>query len=393
MKPQDKPCQVEAWLEALGAPGADRDYQPGHTRVLALIQAAQEQGFTFHQPKLRIRVAGTNGKGSTAHFLAQALQNNGYQVGLYTSPHILTFHERIQVNGKPVAQDDLMRLMTLVMPLALDVKASYFETATVLALMYFSQRKVDVEILEAGVGARFDATTAVPADMALLASVGLDHQAWLGDSLEAITRDKAYVFEGCAIKLSMKQSPEVEKVLDEVVQDVVYAQAWDMPLTMCGEHQRYNAGLAFAALQQMRLYLPDLDMTKAEHGIQHTQIPGRLEQVQHQGHTFILDAAHNEHAIQALLPSLKGMQRFDVIFLATREDRDLSSCVASLEAYAGKVVVMTGQKPYIYQSITEALDTEVVAYPQGRFLVLGSFLTLNETLSWFKAASKAGLKV
>ncbi len=384
MKPQDKPCQVEAWLEALGAPGADRDYQPGHTRVLALIQAAQEQGFTFHQPKLRIRVAGTNGKGSTAHFLAQALQDNGYQVGLYTSPHILTFHERIQVNGKPVTQNDLMRLMTLVMPLALDVQASYFETATVLALMYFSQRKVDVEILEAGVGARFDATTAVPADMALLTPVGLDHQAWLGDTLEAIAYDKAYVFEGCPTKLSTKQSLEVEQVLDEVAQDMIYTPAWRMPLAMLGEHQKHNAGLAFAALQHMHTYLPDLDITKAEHSIQHALIPGRLEDVQHQGHTFILDAAHNEHAIQALLPTLKDMQRFDVIFLATREDRDLSGCVALLKSYTDKIVVMTGQKPYRYQSIKEALDKEVVTHQQGYFLILGSFLTLNEALSWFQ---------
>ncbi len=388
VKPQDKPCQVEAWLEALGAPSADRDYQPGHARVLALLQAAQEQGFTFHKPKLRIRIAGTNGKGSTAHFLAYALQANGYHVGLYTSPHILTFHERIQVNGMPIVQDDLMRLMAMVMPLALEKKASYFETAAVLALLHFSQQKVDVEILEAGVGAHFDATTAVPADMALLTSIGLDHQAWLGDTLEAIARDKAYVFKGCATKLSMKQSLEVERVLGEVVQDVVYTQAWDMPLAVLGEHQKHNAGLAYAALQHMHTYLPDLDITKAEHSIQHALISGRLEQVQHQGHTFILDAAHNEHAIQALLPTLKDMQRFDVIFLATREDRDLSGCVARLEAYAGKVVVMTGLKPYIYQSITEALDAEVVAYPQGRFLVLGSFLTLNETLSWFKAGFK-----
>jgi folylpolyglutamate synthase/dihydropteroate synthase len=96
-----------------------------------------------------------------------------------------------------------------------------------------------------------------------------------------------------------------------------------------------------------------------------------------------LDAAHNAHAIQALLPTLQQMPPFDVIFLATREDRDLSDCLALLQPLAQKVVRLTGDKPHDCPSLTHALDAEVGAYQGGRFLVLGSFLTLNETLNWF----------
>jgi len=388
VKQQDKPCQVEAWLEALGAPSADRDYKPGHARLLALVEAIKAQGFSFHKPKIRIRIAGTNGKGSTANFLAQALVAQGFNVGLYTSPHIQTFHERICVNQQTIPHDSLHTLMMQVMPLALEIGTSYFETATVLALMYFSQEKVDVEILEAGVGAKLDATTAVPADIALLTAIGLDHQAWLGDTVEAITREKAYVFKGCSIKLSLMQQAQVKQVLDEVAGDVVYTEPLAEPLQMLGEHQKHNAGLAFAALDAMALSMPALNMAQAKASITSASIAGRLEVVQFQGHTFILDAAHNEHAIQALMPTLQAMPQFDVVFLATREDRDLSHCVDQLALYADKVVVMTGEQPYIYPSLSDALDAEVQRYIQGRFLVLGSFLTLHESLSWFKSGKK-----
>ncbi|MDX8405348.1 MAG: bifunctional folylpolyglutamate synthase/dihydrofolate synthase, partial [Mariprofundus sp.] len=147
----------------------------------------------LHRPQLRIRVAGTNGKGSTASMLAAALQSSGLSVGLYTSPHLLCFNERIRLQGVPVADDVLYGAMQRLMPIALQAGASYFETATALALDIFANAGVDVEILEAGVGARLDATTAVAADMALLTPIGLDHQAWLGDSVAAVASEKAYV--------------------------------------------------------------------------------------------------------------------------------------------------------------------------------------------------------
>ncbi len=380
-----KPSDIEAWLGALGAPSADRDYKPGHARIQALIKALERKSNVFLKPKVRIRIAGTNGKGSTANFLAAALQANGLCVGLYTSPHILQFHERIKVDGTMVSDEALLDMMSDVMPLALEVGTSYFETATVLALLYFSQQQVDVEILEAGVGAKLDATTAVAADVGLLTPVGLDHQDWLGGTLESITQEKVYIFQGCNICISAPQVHEVRQVLNTQSEAITYAPLFEGRLEVIGEHQHINAGLAFAAMRQLASLLHDLDTNKAKQAIKQIQIDGRLQQVQLQGHTFWLDAAHNNHAIQALLPTLKAMDGlFDVIFVATREDRDLSGVVVGLQPLTNKVVRLTGEEEHDYTDIHQALDAEINRVQGGKFLVLGSFVTIAQTLAWLK---------
>jgi len=382
---QDKPRSVEAWLEALGMPSADRNYLPGHERVQMLLNAAEKEGFSFHRPVLRIRVAGTNGKGSTAHFLAQALQHCGYKVGLYTSPHILQFHERMRIQGVPIANTELSELMAKMIPLALKVGASYFETATVLALSYFSMQQVDVEILEAGVGAKLDATTAVPADVGVLTPVALDHQAWLGDDLLSIAQDKAHVFQGCTIRVSAPQTSAVEQVLTQVDGHIAEAKPLAEPLAMRGVHQQENAGLAWQVLQQIQANhhaFSTLDLSACLQALKQTNIAGRMQVVSYLGHKFFLDAAHNSHAIEALLPTLAGFgQMFDVMILCTREDRDLTDCVPKLKPFTHNMVVMTGQR-HDYASVEEALDVEVKAITSGRFLILGSFVTLGLVQQW-----------
>jgi len=385
---QNKPRSVEAWLEALGLPSADRNYLPGHKRVQMLLDTAKKEGFLFHRPLLRIRVAGTNGKGSTAHFLAQALQACGYKVGLYTSPHIVHFHERMRIQGVSISNTQLTQLMQKIMPLALDVGASYFETATVLALSYFSMQQVDIEILEAGVGAKLDATTAVPADVGILTPVALDHQDWLGDDLVSIAQDKAYVFQGCALKVSALQTPEVKQVLSQLDCNILEAEPLVEPLAMLGIHQQENAGVAWQVLQQLQRHhraFSSLDLNGCLQVLKQTSIAGRLEACTYLQHTFWLDAAHNSHAIQALLPTLASFEHvFDVIILCTRQDRDLSECVPKLKPFAHKIVVMTGCGKHTYTSVEQALQEETNAVVSGRFLVLGSFITLGSVLKWME---------
>ncbi|MDQ7002052.1 MAG: Mur ligase family protein [Ghiorsea sp.] len=383
---QDKPLSVEAWLAALGLPSADRNYLPGHERVQMLLDAAAEVGIVFHHPLLRIRVAGTNGKGSTSHFLAQALQASGYKVGLYTSPHIVHFHERMRIDNVSIPNAELIDLMAQLMSIALDVGASYFETATVLALSFFSMHQVDVEILEAGVGAKLDATTAVVADVGVLTPVALDHQNWLGDNLTAIAQDKSYVFQGCAIKVSAPQEVEVKQVLASLGSGIIDAKPLAEPLALLGAHQQENAGVAWQTLQQLQRThkaFSTLDLTQCLQVLKQTTIVGRLQVCAYLQHTFWLDAAHNTHAVDALLPTLSSLtHRFDVIILCTRDDRDLSDCVPKLKPLAHKMVVMTGDADYAYPSIEAALATETTRLTSGRFLILGSFMTLGAVLRW-----------
>ncbi|WP_051938239.1 bifunctional folylpolyglutamate synthase/dihydrofolate synthase [Ghiorsea bivora] len=385
---QDKPRSVEAWLEALGLPSADRNYLPGHERVQMLLDAAKKEGLPFQRPLLRIRVAGTNGKGSTAHFLAQGLQTCGYKVGLYTSPHIQQFHERMRIQGISISNAQLTHLMAKIMPLALDVGASYFETATVLALSHFSMQQVDVEILEAGVGAKLDATTAVPADVGVLTPIALDHQDWLGDDLISIAQDKAYVFQGCTLKVSAPQTSEVKQVLSNLDCNIIEAKPLVEPLAMLGMHQQENAGVAWQVLQQLQCNhhaFISLDLNGCLQVLKQTNIAGRLQVCTYLQHTFWLDAAHNSHAIQSLLPTLASLGYiFDAIILCTRQDRDLSDCVPKLKPFTHKMVVMTGHGKHTYTSLEDALQAETKAITSGRFLVLGSFVTLGSVLQWME---------
>ncbi|MDQ6994088.1 MAG: bifunctional folylpolyglutamate synthase/dihydrofolate synthase [Mariprofundaceae bacterium] len=378
-----KPQSIDVWLEQLGKPSADRDYLPGHERMHGLLEP-----FQLPSPKLRIRVAGTNGKGSTSFMLASALQACGLSVGLYTSPHILEFNERIRINQIPMASNDLLTLLEQIMPHALAIGASYFEVATALALLYFSQQQVDVEILEAGVGARLDATTAVPADMGLLTPIALDHEAWLGSTLKEIAYEKSYVFHHCAYAISVEQTIDINDFLKTSYPRMCFAKPFEKKLGSQGNHQKTNAGLAYAAIQTLlknKHIMGDLNTCKQ--AISQVCMVGRLQRISYQQATIYLDAAHNRHAIEALLTSLDAMQDpLDAILVYTRDDRDLQDCFELLKPFTSQLISDRDSK-YLsacMPSVEEALAQVLHHHVKAHILVLGSFLTVAASLRWIK---------
>lgn len=364
---------IETCLEELGSPSADRDYQPGHERMLKLLADISK-----HRPGLRIRVAGTNGKGSTATMLATALQAAGLRIGLYTSPHLLTFNERIRINNVPASNSMLHESLASLLPLARTAQASYFETATALALDQFARAAVDVEILEAGVGARLDATTAVAADMALITPIALDHQAWLGDTLAEIAAEKAFAMKGCRFSLSAPQSEAAEQILRGADPDIRFthpcAGEWDQ-LKTPGQHQCINATLAYEAIRLLHdsgALKPDLK--QARQAITDCRIAGRLQHIRMHGANIWLDAAHNRHAVESLLPSLPELaDPFDAILVFTREDRSLADAMPLLKPFARSLI--SGKHP------DQALQQAIEHCPGGSFLVLGSFTTVAAILN------------
>ena len=375
----DKPQQVEAWLNQLGQPGADRDYQPGHARMHALLEP-----LSLRQPALRIRVAGTNGKGSTSWMLTAALQKAGLKTGLFTSPHLLSFNERIRIDGQPVHEDVLLSGLREIMPLALQCGASYFEVATALALWVFHHAGVDAEVLEAGVGARLDSTTAVPADMGVLTPVALDHQAWLGDSLAEIAAEKIHVFDGCKLAVSAMQPDAVRALLVArrpdvhlVVEGVLSASA------MAGIFQQKNAALAMLAVDLLRDEgMLKLEACDAEAAIAGVVVPGRLQLLHHAQAVIWLDVAHNSHAVEALLPFLNTLDApLDAIMVYTREDRDLGDALPMLKPYAQCLMGRAGDGfDRHVDSVGEAITLLLGENPASRILVLGSFITAGEVL-------------
>ncbi len=385
----NKPNSVDVWLEQLGAPAADRDYRPGHARMHTLLRNQ-----TLRKPRLRIRIAGTNGKGSTAFMLAAALEAAGLSVGLYTSPHIHHFNERIRINSSPVSDDMLLEKLQEMMPVALDCGASYFEVATALALNCFSDTAVDVEILEAGVGAKLDATTAVDADMALITPIALDHQAWLGDSLSDIAEEKACAMDGCTYAISAPQSTQVSDMLISHRPNLDFAEAMsNLPkLRAAGNHQRINAALALAAMCQLQQNgIVNIKPESARQAIAQTEIPGRLQYIPWGKCHIWLDAAHNMHAIESLLPSLPELANpFDAIFVFTRKDRDLRETFPQLRQHSRKLI---GSDRYrkacdiSYVNLEAALDGELRPNPGKSYLVLGSFLTVSAASKWLEENS------
>jgi len=378
---------AESWLECLGSPGADRDYRPGHARMRALLAKAD-----LRRPDLRIRVAGTNGKGSTAFMLAHALKAAGLKTGLYNSPHIHVFNERIRIGGTPVEDAELAGRLEDIMPLAKTIGASYFEVATALALHCFSDQCVDVEILEAGVGARLDATTAVAADMALVTPVALDHQDWLGETLEKIAAEKACVMQGCRWAISAPQPQAVARILRENRVDIEFAgEARGLPpMKMAGAHQRRNAALALAAVRRLcGEGVIQADLQAMAHAVANTETPGRLQRIRMGRRRIWLDAAHNIHAVQALLPSLPALAvPFDVIMVFTREDRDLGDALPLLRPFTRRLVSGNGRAGCCdarYACLRDALDAEVAGKEDGAFLVLGSFTSVAAAEDWLTA--------
>jgi len=375
---------IESLLSSLGSPAADRDYRPGHQRMHALLM-----DMNLNRPRLRIRIAGTNGKGSTAFMLAHALQTAGLAVGLYTSPHIHAFNERIRIHGKPVTDAEIIPVLESMVSTAMNIGASYFEVATALALSLFSRARADVEILEAGVGARMDATTAVPADMALMTPIALDHQAWLGETLAAIADEKVYAMQDCRWAISAPQADDVAEILQRHRADIEFVSGEEdfPPLKMAGDHQRCNTSLAYAAIRCLCMeggVAADLPLMME--AVADTEVPGRLQHIRWHHHHIWLDAAHNMHAVRALLPSLHALANpFDGILVFTREDRDLADALPLLRPFTRRLVAQHGQARCCdahYDGLRDALEAEVAGKGSGSFLVLGSFTSVAAAEDW-----------
>jgi len=285
-------------------------------------------------------IAGTNGKGSTAATLASILTEAGLRTGLYTSPHLERPNERIRVGRAEIADDDFARLFFLVSDKAdqivkewrlLPQQPSYFEVLTALAFLYFAERKVEIAVLEVGMGGRLDATNVVEPLLSIVTDISLDHMEWLGSTITAITREKAGILRRGGTMITLPQHPDANRVLREVatelgvhkVSAVKYMPSGetkgpyaieslgatvkvDSPLA--GTHQRRNVALAIAAAAELatRHGFPVSPAAIAE-GIRKTHWPGRLERMTAGSVEWVLDVAHNPAGAWALRAGLRGI--------------------------------------------------------------------------------------
>jgi dihydrofolate synthase/folylpolyglutamate synthase len=435
-------------LDSLHARAGELHAAPGEPRRKFRLEEMRTLVEALGHPEERIRsvlIAGTNGKGSTAATLAAILKSAGYRCGLYTSPHLERVNERIRIDGALIGDEDFARhyfrvddcAHRLVKEGKLPGDPSFFEMLTAVAFEAFADARVDLAVLEVGMGGRLDATNVVEPLLSVITDISLDHTEWLGETITLIAREKAGILRRNGVLVTLPQHPEANQAIGEVAAGLevrgvsaaeyvpgvqrsaiggregsfrnryaiqVMGEAIEVDSPLAGVHQQRNIALAIAAAVELR-NSHGFKITPAEiaRGIRQTQWPGRLERMQIPGKAdVLLDVAHNPAGAWALRAALSSMEEtrggqrvlvfgcmkdkayeemaqvlfplFDRV-VATPVDSPRSASVEDLVAAAGK----TGVPAIAARDGHEALERAFAAIPKdGLIVVAGSVYLVGE---------------
>ncbi len=341
----------------------------GSKRGLSRTQALLEK-FGSPEKKLKfVHVAGTNGKGSTCAMVESVLRAAGYKTGLYTSPYIARFNERIRVNGENIGDDELARLVEFVKPYAEAEadKPTEFELITVLGFLYFVEKQCDIVVLEVGMGGEFDSTNVIPApEAAVITALGLDHTKYLGPTIADIAQAKAGIIkQGCDVVIYGAE-PEAEKVIEDVCDRknaslirtdfsqlnivehdltgsvIDFGELKGIRLPLAGCYQPYNAAVAITTLKLLKNKGWKIDDQAIYSGLSQVWWPGRFELLRREP-VFLLDGAHNPHGIKAAVKSLEeNVPGEKVVFLTgVMADKDVGEMFPLLAPIAKCFITVT----------------------------------------------------
>lgn len=310
-----------------------------------------------HRAQPLIQIAGTNGKGSTAAILARILERHDLKVGLYTSPHLSRFNERIRVDGVCIEDDYIVNWVRRYRAAIGRLEATFFEATTVLALSYFRHSQVDVGVLETGLGGRLDATTATEPVLTALTPIDLDHTDLLGDTPEAIAREKAGILRAGIPCYSAPQQDSVAAVIRKAAQAtgapltfVGADLAVPQPLRLPGEHQVMNARLSWSLAREF--LGARFDRRLAAVAVETAGWPGRYQQVMEQP-KVIFDVAHNPHGVQAFLANFtrEDQPGRKWLVLALQADKNAGQVLQLLLGRFDEVIVtQTGTRHFLAAS-------------------------------------------
>lgn len=302
-----------AWLDGRGL----FHVELGLERISAALEAAKASPF------FSVQVLGTNGKGSTATFLEALARAHGRKTGLYTSPHLVCPRERILIDGRELPEGEWLSCANEIManiPNAADL--TYFEFLTLMAVMLFAQNGVDLAVIEAGLGGKNDATSAIAHALHVFAPIDLDHAAIIGPTLADIARDKAAAIRPGFAVCSAPQLPEARKIIESAAQKAGAPVFWadsscaEFSPGLRGAHQRANAALALLAFQKAAQILGFKENKDAcAQALEKAFIPGRLQMATAR---LLLDGAHNPHALRQILPEAKKIlgPKITIVFAA-----------------------------------------------------------------------------
>jgi dihydrofolate synthase/folylpolyglutamate synthase len=334
-----------------------------------------------HRKASSVHIAGTNGKGSVAAMVASVLSVSGYNTGLYTSPHLHTWRERMRVNGNLISEGEFVSLVERVKPKAEAVnrKATYgqlttFELLTALAFAYFGQKRVDFQVLEVGLGGRFDATNVINPEVCLITSISLDHTDVLGSSLAKIAAEKTGIIKPGSTVVLSPQVDEVAQVIEEaclncgaplvrVGSDVTWQSlgfdlngqlfqvkgrlgSYKLSIPLLGRHQLDNAATAVAALEVLAEKGFNISRDSITEGLERVSWSGRFQILSHHP-LIVVDGAHNPDSARRLKQSLKEYFDFGraALVIGVSCDKDIAGIVSELFSLFDRVIVTRSQHP------------------------------------------------
>lgn len=344
-------------------------HKPGLDRTRALLAALGDP----HKGLRFVHVAGTNGKGSTAAMLDSCLRCAGYRVGLFTSPYINRFNERIQVDGVPIPDGDLVRLVEQVRPAAsamADVPTE-FELITALGMLYFAQERCDIVVLEVGLGGALDSTNVIdPPACAVITALGMDHVQELGLTLADIAAAKAGIIKPGSPVVSYGGAPEADRVIADAAaacgapltvadfarltlrgaglegQTFDYDGLTGLTLPLLARYQPRNAVVAIEALRALRARGWQIPDSAIRQGLAQVRWPGRFELLRRDP-PFLLDGSHNAHGMRATADSLRALfpgEKF-VFLVSIMADKDADEMLRLLLPLAKGFVTVTAPSP------------------------------------------------
>jgi len=357
-----------------------------------------------------IHVAGTNGKGSVCAMLDSIGRAAGLSTGLFTSPHLVSFRERIQLNGQMISETEVASRLSIIADLIITWESypTFFEITTALALDFFQCNDADLVILETGLGGRLDATNIITPIVSVITAIDLDHTAWLGSSIEAIAAEKGGIIKSGIPVLSVPQQEAAAQVLvrlaheKNAVLEFVTQPIEDYPIGLTGSHQKLNATLAVKSLQAGGIQISEQAI---RYGLKEIFWPGRFQSLKN--NRFILDGAHNEAAAKRLVQTWQevfGTEK-PVIILGILKDKDMESICRALQPMATGFILVPVHNPRTsqpdeLQTILHQINPDTDCKIASNFahaisltesltmktLVTGSLFLIGEALAYFNEA-------
>ncbi len=359
-----------------------------------------------HDKFRSVHVAGTKGKGSTVAILASILQASGYRVGRYTSPHLVNLRERIAIDGKWISEKDFAAEMSKIKKSLGNLKPTYFEAMTLLAFLTFAKKKVDIAVVEVGLGGRLDATNVLNPLISVMTSISYDHMKELGATLTKITREKAGIIKYGGVVVTAPQEKEARDVIQKVAEDkktiVVATSVADQErlkpllrtLHLLGQFQIENASVAIRAAESLLNFGFDkISEASIRRGLKTVRWPGRFEIIR-RNPAIILDGAHNGESMEAILAGVEKMfpKSRIVPVLGVSRGKDLKRIREALAKVtdqwiateSGDVRALPARElggTFVAAPVSKAIQlARSIAKPEDVILVAGSLYLIGEII-------------